>query len=140
MNFKLQALDHVAVRCMDVERSAKWYAEVLGLVRYDIPEWKPFPVFMLSDGFGVALFPATDGQAPDALKARMVQIDHFAFRVTRADFDAALSQYDRLGLTYNVQDHTYFHSVYTDDPDGHTVELTTLVVSEADFEKFNPNN
>ena len=140
MKFNLQSIDHVAIRAMDVEASVDWYRKVLGLIRYEIPEWKPYPVFMMGKGFGVAIFPATDGPAPTDLKRRMVRIDHFAFKISREDFDAALKHYDQLGLSYNVQDHTYFHSVYTNDPDGHTVELTTLVVAEADFEKFNPNN
>lgn len=137
--FSLQALDHVALRCMDVERSAAWYQKILGLKRDDIPEWKPYPVFLMAEGFGVALFPATDGPSPEQLKPRMVQIDHYAFRVDRQSFEAALDHYDQLGLVYQVQDHTYFHSVYTKDPDGHTVELTTLAVPEADFEQFNPD-
>jgi len=136
MKFELQALDHVAIRSMDVEHSCQWYQKVLGLKRYDIPEWKPYPIFLMSDNFGVAIFPATDGPAPTANKRRMVRIDHFAFRVSRIGFDAAIAHYESLGLEYTIQDHTYFHSVYVNDPDGHTVELTTLVVSEEEFKQF----
>jgi len=36
-------------------------------------------------------------------------------------------------LDFTVQDHHYFHSIYTRDPDGHVVELTTIVVEEDSF-------
>ena len=39
------------------------------------------------------------------------------------------------GQQFEFQDHFYFHSIYTKDPDGHTVELTTIVISEESFYK-----
>ncbi len=39
----------------------------------------------------------------------------------------------KVDFKIDFQDHHYFHSLYTADPDGHTVELTTLVVAEEDF-------
>jgi catechol 2,3-dioxygenase-like lactoylglutathione lyase family enzyme len=35
--FKIEGLDHVAIRVKDMERSATWYEEVIGLRRL-IPE------------------------------------------------------------------------------------------------------
>lgn len=134
----LAFLDHVAIRVADLERSAAWYAEVLGLQRYDLPEWGPYPIFMLAGKSGLALFPANHQDPvldPDSLN---VKIDHFAFHVSRENFDRALLRYKALGLAFEVKDHTYFHSVYTEDPDGHTVELTTLMVPESDFYKQHP--
>lgn len=138
MNFKLQALDHVAIRALDTEKSARWYQEVLGLDRYDIPEWQPYPIFLFDSArqFGVAIFPAGEGPAPSQLQHRVVKIDHFAFRVSIEDFQLALAHYQDLGLEFQLRDHTYFHSVYVEDPDGHTVELTTLVVAEDSLEPF----
>lgn len=62
-----------------------------------------------------------------------VKIDHFAFNVDRENFDLARQHYDALGIEYNFQDHIFFHSIYTLDPDGHKVELTTCVVNEEEF-------
>ena len=64
------------------------------------------------------------------------KIDHFAFNVDRESFDEAKKKYDALGLDYYIEDHVFFHSIYTKDPDGHTVELTTIVVDEENFYKF----
>lgn len=132
---KLEFLDHVAIRVIDIDASAKWYEEVLGLTKYQVPEWGSFPIFMLAGKSGIALFPAdTSDTIPDP-QSKNVKIDHFAFHVSNENFEKAKKRYSDLKLEYNVQDHHYFHSIYTKDPDGHTVELTTLVVDEDSFYK-----
>ena len=132
-DFKINFLDHVAIRVQDISIAAAWYEKVLGLKKYEVDAWGPYPIFMLAGKTGVALFPAnTDDTRLDAF-SKNVKIDHFAFNVSEEDFKKAQIKYDRLGLNYSFQDHVYFHSLYTKDPDGHTVELTTLVVDESSF-------
>jgi catechol 2,3-dioxygenase-like lactoylglutathione lyase family enzyme len=131
--FTIDFLDHVAIRVKDIKASAKWYNTVLGLEHYQLAEWGEFPIFMLANKTGVALFPAnTDDKILEA-NSKNVKIDHFAFNVTGENFQKAKEKYEELGLEYNFQDHFYFHSIYTKDPDGHTVELTTIVVDEKSF-------
>ena len=93
--FKIQFLDHVALKVKDLEQSAEWYEKVLGLKRYSIPEWKPFPVFLLSGKTGVALFPAGEGTEPAAIKGQGPIIDHFAFQVSLEDFENAKVWFSR---------------------------------------------
>jgi catechol 2,3-dioxygenase-like lactoylglutathione lyase family enzyme len=133
MELKVDFLDHVAIRVRDIEVSATWYEEVLGLKRYQKEAWGPFPIFMMAGTTGIALFPAKTADPKPDPETRNVKIDHFAFRVGREEFIRAQKHYDSLGMPYEVQDHHYFHSIYTKDPDGHTVELTTLVVDPEDF-------
>ena len=123
--FELEFLDHVAIRVKDMEASAEWYERVLGMTRWQPPEWKPFPIFMLSGQMGVALFPLREADPARRERPDRERIDHFAFRVSREGFDQARAHYDALGLDYRVQDHTWFLSIYVFDPDGHEVELTT---------------
>lgn len=130
---KLDFLDHVAIRVKDLEVSANWYEKVLGLKRYQLPKWGGFPIFMLSHKTGVALFPANIADKPIDSSSKNVKIDHFAFNVSNENFEKAKKHYAELGLDFNIQDHHYFHSIYTKDPDGHTVELTTIVVDENEF-------
>ena len=125
---KLNHLDHVAIHVEDMERSAKWYADVLGLERHLPEAWGEYPIFMISGNFGVAIFPISDPSLPAiGQKYGGRKIDHFAFNVDAENFAKARKHYEALGVKYVFRDHIYFHSIYTKDPDGHTVELTTQV-------------
>lgn len=130
--FQIEFLDHVAIRCMDPDRTAAWYEEVLGLTRYKMPEWGPYPIFLLAGKTGLAIFPA-DSRSPGTLSDRSVRIDHFAFQVDAQNYDIAKDHLNSLAVSTTEQDHHYFHSLYFEDPDGHTVELTTLKVNPDDF-------
>lgn len=134
-SIKIDFLDHVAIRVADMEVSAKWYEDVLGLKRYQLPEWGDFPIFLFSGKSGIALFPAntSDPQLPQ--DSKNVTIDHFAFNVSKDNFEKAKKRYAELNLDFKIQDHHYFDSIYTKDPDGHTVELTTIKVNENEFYK-----
>ena len=134
-DFSIECLDHVAIRVRDLKRSQNWYEKVLGLTTYQLPEWGDFPVFLLTGTTGIALFPAGTDPASGLQATKGVKIDHFAFRVSKENFEKARNKYERLNLDYQFQDHAFFHSIYTKDPDGHTVELTTLVVDKSEFYK-----
>jgi catechol 2,3-dioxygenase-like lactoylglutathione lyase family enzyme len=125
--FKLQGLDHVALSVSDLKRSSEFYADVLGLERaYE--EWHE-PVFMVASGTGLALFSTESHESsgdPDAKPP--VRFLHVAFRVDREGFDAARSELAERGIETSFADHGAAHSIYFDDPDGHTVELTTYEV------------
>ena len=49
--------------------------------------------------------------------------------------EKAKKKYTQLNLEFKIRDHHYFDSIYTEDPDGHTVELTTIKVNEREFYK-----
>jgi len=132
-NIEINFLDHVAIRVIDLEVSAAWYEKVLGLKRYQPEEWGDYPIFMLSNKSGIALFPANENDKKISLTSKHVKIDHFAFNVDKENFGKAKKRYVALNLEFNIQDHHYFHSIYTKDPDGHTVELTTIMVDENKF-------
>jgi catechol 2,3-dioxygenase-like lactoylglutathione lyase family enzyme len=125
--FEIQGLDHVALSVTDLQRSASFYADVLGLERAH-DEWHE-PVFMVAEGTGLALFsegshpPSGD---PDAKPpARML---HVAFRVDRGSFEAAQAELAERGIEVSFSDHGAAHSIYFEDPDGHKLELTTYEV------------
>jgi catechol 2,3-dioxygenase-like lactoylglutathione lyase family enzyme len=118
--FALQGLDHVALAVSDLERSERWYCEVLGLERVHEDVWN-VPVMLVSEGTGVALFRARGsekGKAP-------IRILHVAFRVDRPGFESARAELAGRGIEVELQDHEVSHSIYFHDPDGHLLELTT---------------
>lgn len=132
---EIRFLDHVAIRVADLEASVTWYETVLGLKRQQLPEWGDFPIFILSRKSGIALFPADICDTKLEPTSKNVKIDHFAFNVTRENFEKAKKRYVELNLEFKIQDHYYFSSIYTKDVDGHTVELTIIKVDEREFYK-----
>lgn len=130
--FQIRFLDHVALRVADVTESARWYEEVLGLQRHDVPEWSPYPVLLLCGQTGIALFPEREeekGQTRQGSK----YIDHFAFRVSRHDLELARKHFELLQVSYRFKDHHHAHSLYLVDPDDHLVELMALMTAPANF-------
>ena len=55
---QLQGIDHVAIGVRDIERSAKWYIDVLGFERLHEGMWNGVPTFIGKGNTGIALFPA----------------------------------------------------------------------------------
>jgi catechol 2,3-dioxygenase-like lactoylglutathione lyase family enzyme len=118
--FVLQGLDHVALGVSDLERSERWYCEVLGLERVHEDVWN-VPVMLVRGGTGVALFRARGSETGKA----SLRILHLAFRVDRAGFESARAELAGRGIEAEFQDHEVSHSIYFHDPDGHQLELTT---------------
>ncbi|MFD4573483.1 VOC family protein [Streptomyces sp. NPDC058417] len=120
----LPRLDHVVVYARDRALSAEFLAAVLGL-----SVGAPFGPFLPVDlGNGVTL-------DFHELRDEPVQSQHLAFLVTEAQFDAALSRLDTLGVTYYA-DPTHREpgrvnrlfggrGAYFADPDGHNLEVLT---------------
>ena len=120
--FRTEGIDHVAIAVSDLDRSERFYREVLDLERVH-EEWDP-PRVLASGGSGMALFPAEgdgDGQSTH-------HILHVAFRVDRAALEAAQSELSDRGIEFRFSDHGSAHSIYFEDPDGHRLELTTYEV------------
>lgn len=126
-DFVINFLDHVAIRVKDVEESAKWYEKVLGLKRGNFPEWRSYPLFMNCGKSGVAIFPANTNDPELEPFSKNVKIDHFAFNVSKEDFEKVKNHFKHIGQSFEFQDHYYYQSVYTKDPDDHTVEVTTFI-------------
>ena len=55
---QLEGIDHVAMGVGDIERSAKWYIDVLGFERLHDGMWNGVPTFIGKGNTGIALFPA----------------------------------------------------------------------------------
>jgi catechol 2,3-dioxygenase-like lactoylglutathione lyase family enzyme len=128
MAFQLQHLDHVAISVRDMNRSIDWYARTLGLEKRSL--WDGEPVMMCAGDTCLALF-SVDGPGiamSESERQRHLTARHIAFRVDRANFEAAQKEFREKGSDSRFADHGVCHSVYVDDPDGHTIELTTYEV------------
>ncbi|OYW16111.1 MAG: bleomycin resistance protein [Novosphingobium sp. 12-64-8] len=116
-------LNHTIVWCHDKARSAAFLTSVLGL-----PAARAFSHFLVVElGNGVSLdFMEKPGD---------VALQHYAFLVDDAGFDAGMAFIEREGLTFwadparteagEINRHWGGRGVYFLDPDGHVLELIT---------------
>lgn len=122
---RLQGIDHVALAVRDVERSAQWYQDVLGLRRLHQDVWGSFPAVVGVGTTSLALFPV-EGSDPMPRPGRdTLAMRHVAFRIDGAAFLRAQAELQRRGIPVEFQDHEIAHSIYFHDPDGHQLEITT---------------
>jgi catechol 2,3-dioxygenase-like lactoylglutathione lyase family enzyme len=121
---QLEGIDHVALAVRDIERSAKWYIDVLGFERLHDGMWNGIPSFIGKGNTAIALFPARGDQSKPALRNKIDML-HLAFRADRKNFLAAQEELKRRGIKFEFQDHEISHSIYFRDPDGHELEITT---------------
>ncbi len=98
----IEFLDHVAIRVRDLNISTDWYQKVLGLKKYQLSEWGEFPIFLLSGKSGIALFPANTNDTQLDSTSKNVKIDHFAFNVTKENFEKAKKRYIELNLDFDI--------------------------------------
>ena len=120
---ELQGIDHVAMGVRDVERSAKWYIDVLGFEPLHKGMWNGVPIFIGKGNTAIALFPAN--QEPNKSANREIRMLHLAFRADGNNFHAAQRDLEKHGIKFEFQDHEIAHSIYFRDPDGHQLEITT---------------
>ena len=125
---ELEEIDHVALGVRDIERSAKWYIEVLGFERIHEGMWEGVPTFIGKGKTGIALFPANSDAKPTSLSHRELRMLHLAFRTDRENFLGAQRELENRGIKFDFQDHEISHSIYFRDPDGHALEITTYEV------------
>lgn len=126
----LEGIDHVALSVRDVEKSARWYVEVLGFERRYEGMWNGVPTFIGKGATALALFPAKPTATEPSSSRNEVKLLHLAFRATRQGFLAAQAELNRRGIRFRFQDHEISHSIYFSDPDGHHLEVTTYDLSE----------
>lgn len=131
----LEGMHHISAIGANIDRTNAFYADLLGMRRvkmtsnFDDPNSAHW-YWGVDDGKPGTLITYFEH---DSSKARRVQMGagqthHFALAVENED--AQLEWRERLikaGLRVSpVMDRVYFKSIYTNDPDGHTVELATL--------------
>lgn len=127
MSFRADQIDHVEVFVRDLEASARWYAEVLGLEV--IHRWDPEPIFLGVGGTALALFksestPPGNRAVPDT-PCEEPRWHRVAWRTDKDGFDAAQRHLRSLGIAFRGPiDHDIAWSIYFADPDGNRLEIT----------------
>ncbi len=130
---EIKELGHIVLYVRDIERSARFYRDVLGW-RQILPSGEE-----RTPRSPVAAFSAPSGRThhelllievgPDAAAqpaGRRVGLYHFGLKVGDSDEELreALARVEQSGThVLGASDHTVTHSLYIADPDGNEIEL-----------------
>ena len=128
MNRPIQGLGEIALRVTDLDAMQAFYQQVVGLEL--LKRFESAAFFRIADGFGghvqvLALFDRSGDPGSVSPRAAMSTVDHFAFEIAAADFEAEKERLEQLGATVTTAEHAWIHwrSLYVDDPEGNSVEL-----------------
>ena len=125
----VKELGHVVLYVRDVERSVRFYRDVLGWRQLGPAEGDSrLPMAMFSGGrthHELLLIEVGDQAAPIP-SGRRVGMYHFGLKVGDSDDElrAALTRLGEAGVpVLGATDHGVTHSLYIADPDGNEIEL-----------------
>ena len=134
--FRPQGLGEIAIRCRDFNAMKRFYAEVIGLQPLEGNLSEEIAFFRIAKGIAghttvLALFASSD---PKPLTGAGSSLHHVALSVPFNDLSLVQDWYDRIGLSYTLQDFRWigWRGVFTRDPDGNTVELVAYDASLKD--------
>lgn len=126
--FELEGIDHVALAVRDVEKTLRWYVDVLGFEHRHAGMWDGVPLFVGKGATALALFPAHAEALGPSGRPDHIGMLHLAFRATRKEFEAAQTELRQRDIIFHSQDHEISESIYFDDLDGNRLEITTYEV------------
>jgi catechol 2,3-dioxygenase-like lactoylglutathione lyase family enzyme len=115
----IKRLDHINISCTDLERSRRFYAEVLGLEDGERPNFKRAGAWMYQGGH--PLVHLSTGRVPKTRSSDA--FDHIAFRcVDLKEFESKLTAHSIKFEGYLVPDQ-HMYQLFFRDPDGAEIEL-----------------
>jgi catechol 2,3-dioxygenase len=125
MSYKPKYLGHVNIFVRNVERSQKWYADVLGLHTYDFrPGRAAFMSADLEQSHEIALIQV--GEDASGPQERQVGLNHMAWMMSSLEDLKELYQRlkDKNAPIDRVSDHGISIGIYLHDPDGNGIEVS----------------
>jgi catechol 2,3-dioxygenase-like lactoylglutathione lyase family enzyme len=124
----IKGLGEIALRVSDLDTMQKFYEEVIGLEL--LKRFENAAFFKIADGYGghtqvLALFDRSGQPGYSGFNRETTTVDHIAFEIALADFEAERTRLERLGLAVTTTEHAWVHwrSLYVTDPEGHEVEF-----------------
>jgi len=123
---QLKGIGHVLLRVLDLQRSRRFYSEVLGFrVLEEDPEHGGTFMALEGQSHAIDLFPVTDAEAAARQTPGVRGLGHIAFRVeSEAALKDAYATLRAQGVDIaRTIDHVSQKSIYFHDPDGNTLEI-----------------
>jgi len=125
----LSGIHHVAINVQDLERSERWYTQVLNCQRLAPFQGDRFSRILMRhpSGIVIGLTRHDDPEASAAFNERRTGFDHIAFQVAdRAQVEAWIARFDELGVAHSELVHTPITGSYLvvfRDPDNIQLEM-----------------
>jgi catechol 2,3-dioxygenase len=122
-------LGHAVLYVRDLERSRRFYGEILGLPEIALPGGGPFPGAAAFSGGRThheLLLIEVGPAAASPPAGRRTGLYHLGFKIGTTDDELreAWRELEAAGVTIvGASDHTVTHSLYVLDPDGNELEL-----------------
>lgn len=126
----IQRLNHAVLWVRDLQASARFYCDVLGLrARAEIPGRALFLAAPdTTNDHDLGLFALGPGAGPTEAGTRTVGLYHLAWEVDTLEELARLrGALDAAGALVGFSDHTVSKSLYAKDPDGIELEVAWMV-------------
>ncbi|KIC45376.1 glyoxalase [Ruegeria sp. ANG-S4] len=137
-NFRVRALGEIAIRCSDMSAMVAFYEDVIGLERLSGDHNSAITFFRIAAGFDghtqvLALFHHKAAPRPGLhptgddrpVTGGNSSLHHIALSLPFDEQAAVMSWYDQIGQSYRVEtfDWIGWRGIFTEDPEGNTVEL-----------------
>jgi len=122
----VKELGHLVLYVRDLERSERFYRDVLGWREISRPATMPAAAFSSGRTHHELLLIEVGPDAQPIPSGRRVGLYHFGLKVGETDDELrdALARVQEAGVRIvGTSDHTVTHSLYVLDPDGNEVEL-----------------
>ena len=127
---RITKMDHIVLRCGDVEKSLNFYTNVLGLKSERVEQWRAgevrFPSARLNADTIIDFFGSDQGQiSKDGARNQ----DHFCMVIEPTDMDELKAKFEALGVEIQAGpgkrwgSHGDGISLYIYDPEDNVVEL-----------------
>ena len=130
---KIIGLDHIVLNVGDIDRSLKFYTEVLGLTGERVEQFRAgevgFPSVRINAGTIIDLFPSKAVPTQSAAEKAHGNLNHFCLVVGAENFAAVVDELKRHEIAigqgpvsrWGAQGQAT--SVYFLDPDGNEIEI-----------------
>ena len=126
---QVKELGHVVLYVRDLERSRRFYRDLLGWKEITAPGGElPFPVAAFSSGrthHELLLIEVGPGATPIP-RGRRIGLYHFGLKVGESDAELREARDELVAAGTRIlgaTDHGITHSLYIEDPDGNEIEL-----------------